>query len=84
MRPVVVVGVGAVAVEDARLHHGVEDLPGEELVAELAVEALDEGVLTGTAGLYLRRGRPITCVRLITAMSLCACVVGAGGVSASF
>jgi hypothetical protein len=31
VRPVVVVGVGVVAVEDARLHHGHEDLPGEEL-----------------------------------------------------
>jgi hypothetical protein len=32
MRPVVAVGVGVVAVEDARLHHGVEDLRSEELV----------------------------------------------------
>jgi hypothetical protein len=47
---VVVVGVRVVGVEHPRLHHGVEDLAGEELVAQLAVEALHEGILPGTAG----------------------------------
>jgi hypothetical protein len=39
------------------LEERLEDLPVEELVSELAVERLDEGVLPGTAGFDVARAR---------------------------
>ena len=43
----VIVVVAPVRIESPGLQDGIEDLPSEELVASVAVEALHEGVLPG-------------------------------------
>jgi hypothetical protein len=47
---VAVVGSAPVLIEHPRLEHGVEDLPGEELVPGAVVEALHVGDRQGGPG----------------------------------
>ena len=51
MRPDTIVSVAPIVVEDRGLEDRVEDLAGEEFVANLAVKALQKGVLPGAARL---------------------------------